>query len=792
MDESVPTRAATKTSSLRYLALADPRPYIERPLQGTSDGDNTDFLPARSRRRRSLPLHLRSRWVMPIALLSGFAAALPTAFTDVAAAAPAEPAVVRVSQRLTPLASSGPVTLPTGEQVRLSGKSGQQRVVISHRATTGPGRSMLTRQLRGHAYVMPAVAEPYLGRFLDPSLFDATALTQSRSANGRLGVRISYRGKTPAVPGVRITSASGGVAKGYLTTGSSTAFGRALSSQWRTDEAAGWPHRTTLFAGVTRISSESGGPGQVTPKFPMLTLIIRGLGADGKPQQEGSLSVINVDDGRKYAGFAFTENGEARISVPAGHYSLLGDDFRYDEATDTASIAITTVNEVNVTKANQVVTLDHRKATVRPGVRVPKATSQTSYGLEWNRFDAAGYGSIGSGYSFDSDSDVRVAPAAKPKIGKVSLIQSWALREPGTNTDPSYVYDLASIDDHIPASLRKTFAASDLGVISAAYYGDGPTRTGALLRYAVYPTTGLGGGTLEPLTRPSARTEYVGATGKPTWTDVALLNYDSFDDPGFVDGPTRTIPTGTYTTARWFRGPLAPAIPVQTSYPYCYGCRSGNTISVGMAPFTDSDLRHSGELFGAEDGLPVARFRFYRNTTLIADQDDSLGGLFAVPAGRATYRAVLDVDRRLNDPVQSTRTQTEFTFSSAKNVGPKLPSSWFCDGEGCRVLPIVQAQVALPTDLNGRLPAKKSTVTVTAAQAQLATKSSITSATLEYRPAGEGWTTVALKAAGGGKYRGSLDNSDLEGTFVDLRVSATDKAGSTFKQTILRAYRVAG
>jgi len=236
---------------------------------------------------------------------------------------------------------------------------------------------------------------------------------------------------------------------------------------------------------------------------------------------------------------------------------------------------------------------------------------------------------------------------------------------------------------------------------------------------------------------------------------------------------------------------LAAGIPSESGGGFCYGCRSGNTIEVGVAPFTDSQANHVGEIFGAEDGLPVARFRLYRNGKLVSDEDDSLDGVFSVAAGKATYTAVADVDRRLSAPAQSTRSHTELTFTSAKGTGRKLPDTWYCAGHHCRVLPILQARLALATDLHGRLPVGRSTVTVTAAQVQQAATSPITSASLAFRPAGYPWQTVALRAVGGGRYQGVIDNVDeLAGTDVDVRLAAADKAGSTFNQTVLHAYTV--
>jgi hypothetical protein len=396
---------------------------------------------------------------------------------------------------------------------------------------------------------------------------------------------------------------------------------------------------------------------------------------------------------------------------------------------------------------------------------------------------------LGFGSFLDPSISLTLAPAAKAKKGTAALIQNWVLAEPKTQK-PAYNYNLAVLDDHIAAKPLHTFAPAKLAVIHAAYYGDGTTSPAAFLRY---PTFALGGGdgAFDVVPRASRRTEYVGSIGNPSWTDVAIINDDALEDPGFVDGPERMIHAGSAHSIDWFRGPLGAAIPTQQNPGFCLGCRFGNTISVGLAPFTDSVASHAGEMFGAEDGLPVARFRLYRNGKLISDTDDSLGGDFSVSAAKATYTAVLDFNRRLSTPAQSTQSKTELTFSSARGAGKKLPSSWDCDGDNCRVLPIVQARVGLPTDLNGRLPAGKSVVTVTVAQAQKATKAKITSAGLAYRPAGWSWSTVKLKAIGGGKYRGVIDNRDFSGLDVDLRVSGGDVAGSSFKQTVLRAYTVA-
>jgi hypothetical protein len=761
----------------------------------------------------------RSVRIIPISLIAGAALALPTTTTVAATtagpnrtAAPHGAAVAAaavssvdnsaaagpVLSRRVDARRAGTVTLPTGQHLRLSGKAGSETVLVDHTGTaqsdaTGPGRALVLRRIAGHTYVVPAVAERYLGRFLDPRLFDVTALDAARSSDGRIPLRIGYTGATPSIPGVRVTGASAGTARGYLTPTSAVDFGRALTAAWKADERAGAPRRTSLFPGVTMIAPEATGPGVVQPHFPMLTLVIKTLDAEGDPQPDSFIGVMNVDDGRKYGAYVIAQNGEARISVPAGTYALIGDDLVYDEDSGSARLQITVVNQYVVSKADQTVTIDQRQATVVPSVAVPKPASLVDHLLEVDRVDALGESLLGAGYSVGPETEVKVSPLSRAKVGKLYLTQNWTLAGPEPS---SWTYSLGSLRERIPTDLVDSFAAKDLATLDSTYYGDGSSVPGGFVRYPTFPEIGSGGGTYERIERGLRRTEYVGAIGgKPDWTEAGLLNYDSWDDPGFIDGPDRPIKAGTALTAEWFRGPQPAAIPVQSSYPYCFACRSGTSLSIGLAPFTDTDPTHIGSIFGAEDGIPVARFRFYRDGVLVSDQDDYLGGLFDVPAATATYRAVLDVDRRLSAPRQSTRTHTELTFASASGAGPAAPDDWYCDagdGTGCRILPVLQARAALPTDRQGRLPAGRSTVTVTLARIQGAGPAPVTSATLEVRPAGYPWTTLDLTPIGGGRYRGVVDNSDLEGTDVDLRVGGTDAGGSAVNQTILHAYTVAG
>jgi hypothetical protein len=744
----------------------------------------------RSRRSRSTRIG--------IALIAAVSLALPLSAIRTAGAmepavrmepaAPMEPAVPMAGGTAVSTAAASSVTLPTGQEITLTGPVGRQNILVDQADLDGPGRTLVTRRTPTQTLVLPAVAEPYLGRFLEPSLFDVTALSTALREDRRLPVRIAYRGSTPTVPGVEITSASGGTATGYLTPSSAVAFGRALTDVWLADSTAGWPHRSSLFTGVTRIGTGAVSPEPARPNYQMYTLGIRTIGVDGSAQPQAHFGLMNVDDGRMYTGFVNAQNGVGQVSVPAGTYSAVGDQFSYDARSDTTTLTVSTVNEFTVTGSGQTLTLDQRTATAEPTVTTPKPAELTAHYLEWNRRDVTTANWISTGYFLDPNAQVLLTPAEEVTVGTVNLIQNWGLSGPGN--PPAYSYDLASLRNRITDSPQDVFTEEDLATVRASYYDDGSKAQAALLRYPRYPNLAGGGGAYDTIPRGSTRTEYVGATGRPTWTDSAKLNSASTLDPGIVEGPDRLLPAGSEHKIDWFRGPLAPGVPEQIGSGSCFVCRSGNTLLIALAPVTDSEPTHRGGLYGAQDGTPVARFRFWADGEPIVDQNDVLGGSIQVSAEKAEYRAFLEVDRRLTEAAQSTRTTTELTFGSSAGAGTKLPSNWLCALDNCTVLPVLQAKVGLPTGLTGRMPAGPATVTVTAAQVQGAEPAPITSATLEVRPAGGEWSAIELTAGTDGRYTGVIDGSDSAGADVDLRVSAVDQAGSTFTQTTERAYTV--
>ena len=107
-------------------------------------------------------------------------------------------------------------------------------------------------------YLIPVVAQAYLGSTLDPALFDLGSVG-GRSGRPRGGAHRAHRG-TAGAPGRHRHRRLAGVASGYVTQASARAFGDALARQWVADRKAGHALSSGLFAGIQRIRTATPTP----------------------------------------------------------------------------------------------------------------------------------------------------------------------------------------------------------------------------------------------------------------------------------------------------------------------------------------------------------------------------------------------------------------------------------------------------------------------------------------------------------------------------------------------------
>jgi hypothetical protein len=338
-----------------------------------------------------------------------------------------------------------------------------------------------------------------------------------------------------------------------------------------------------------------------------------------------------------------------------------------------------------------------------------------------------------------------------------------------------------------------------LATVRSRYYNDQP-RDSQFIRLPLYPFQYFVGGTFYPLQTPVVRNEYVSTGSGVAWLS-ALLPYQTADDPfgGEIDDDLRTYSAGQTHQASWQRGLLAPAPPQPTAADkvfFCPACRTATRMFVVLAPFTDSTPGHFGWVFPV-DRRPVARFALYRDGQKIAGGANRIAAQVPVPAGRATYRVHLDVDRSADFVLTAPVMSTDLTFRSTAEDGAPLPRGWFCDvrgqvgRHGCSVLPVLTARMPLPTDLTDRMPIGASTATLTVRTLSGETGDTITSAAV-YLDHGNGFRAAPVERLANGQYRVTFENPAADaGNPVSVRVVAKDARGGSLVQTTAAAYLVA-
>lgn len=681
--------------------------------------------------------------------------------------------------------ATGTVVLTTGEHLSVRQSAG--KTVIARSTSSVP---YLTRQIGADAYYFPAPALPYLGSVLDQSLFDVSYLAAHPAV--RLPVSLTFSAGRTTVPGVTITATSGSHATGYLTADSAVKFGQALFRQWVSDQSTA-RSPSTLF-GLSRMSTATTPVSGVHPNFPQETEIVRLVGPNGKPLV-GDVSVVNVDDARKYAGFTTTFGGESRISVPKGHYAALGADFTFDKKTGHITVLLA-ASEFTVSQNLQTATVDLRTATASPSVRTPKPASVDSESFDIIRADRRG-STFDVGFGVNGGDTLKVSPIPRVTVGRLYAITSWS-ESAAPAGKQAYTYDLSfPYLGSIPAHLGETVTSRQLATVHSAFYSDGTTRQSAYGRGAIYPFQFGGFASLAPLSTPQSLTGYVYGGRGAVWFAGLIDNADQFS--GFVSDDLRVYKPGLTYGEDWLRGPLGPGVPEQVGSGafVCPACRTSTELAFLLAPVTDTTPGHFGDLDPPLDPKGhVARLRVFQDGKSIFDKFDYIGADLKVPAGEHTYRVIDQVDRTSGGFATSTSATVDLTFRSSATDGAGLPAGWFCGTPGsgrCSILPLMTTRVPLPTDLNGVLPFGTTHFDFTVGHIQGARAIAVTSAAFEISTDGVHFTPVPVTDLGGGNYRAALtEPSSARGRAVSVRVHGTDAAGGSITKTVLNAYTVAG
>ena len=757
---------------------------------------------------------LSQRTGLPAVLAAAVLTITGTVVPAVAAgSASAEPTAAASPDLGASAASPRPVLLINGDRL-LARPAPGGGLAVSLLPANAAGDSVLGLKLGRLNAEIPADAVPYLGRGLNPRLFELSALQRAEAA-GRLPVRVSFNGRRPTLPGVTITSSGAGSELGYLTVSSARVFGAALERQFRADHARASYGADGLFGGGVDISLAGAAPPARTtarPDFPMHTLTVTGTNLFGRPDNGDIVWVFNAGNvanfGDPIESGNFFYHGTTKFSVPAGTYWAIGDFLNFTQHGGSERLAF--LPQFRVT-GNTTVHVAERAASseitiVTPRRAVPQMTS----------FQVIRGGLHGSSNSFtwtDSGVSQWVSPTTrKPSVGTLRSFASALLTSPAKAAGTPYVYnvDYAGPDGTIPAQQRYLVRPASLATVTERYYQDVRT-TGAWIDFGGFASQiqGIVFGQYFPLKLPGLQTQYFSAGPALFWNssyaEFSPANY--FPWGGQSDDTFRALPADRQQTVEWNRYPLHPQpyaspgglgarlFPLVPS-----ALRIGKTLYLSTTPFSDNLPGHLGAGFAAGPGATVAgSYQIDQNGVKIAS-GNAVNGIPAVHVKPkpSMIRFTLNAARTGRFPL-STSSQTVWTWRSGQPQ-VKLPGGWFCGVvvvhqqyqllTRCAVQPMMTLTYQVQgLALDGSVPPGSQVIDLSAGHIQPARTSAITGATAQvsYND-GQSWLNASVMSVGGGRFR--ITFTAPGGVDPTLRITATDSAGGSIRETILRAYSV--
>lgn len=740
------------------------------------------------------------------------------------AASPAASVAVSTAVAAARGALPGTVLLINGDRLTVARRSGGPATGTVLTGAAALAGTLVSLSMDGRSDEVPVDALPYLGRGLDPSLFDIAAVSASESGD-RLPVRIGYHGRVPALPGVTITSEAGGVAAGYLTDASARVFGTALAQQYLADRSRASYGSDGLFGGGVSLSLEGTAPQRspaARPEYVIHTVTVNGTDLAGKPDTGDVIYLVNVDNDVRYNSSSAFYHGSAKFSVPAGHYFALADFLDLSRSGTLTAQRVVTLPQVTVT-GNTTLRMTARSAGSEVTMTTPRPARTQAIELTLARDPAKGFPCLWAFYA-QSPVTTWIAPAVTPvTAGRLHVIADGWLTSPAGVASP-YEYDLAYQDpEGVIPQQHYLAAASALATVSARYYS--AVSLPAFLNRASYFPVQLPADQIAensqpdgvflqspdiPFRIPQERTEYTSTGADLLWTSAVDLGIGQAGTyPLFVMDLGRTYRRGQQVTEDWNGYPLHPAseddpvpgdgqgvadlnpaVPAAT--------RAGNTLTVFLSPFNDSTPGHLSFGFSALPGSMVTgSYEIDQNGVKIAGGTaPNDGGLFidqaTLDSSPATIRLVLNATRTGTRYPLSPQTRTVWTWRTSAQTGQTLPSGWECpDTPTCSVQQMLAVRYDVPgMGLDGSAAPGAQVLDVSAASLPLAPPAEITGAQVQVSfDGGMAWQNAAVAGLGGGAYRATYTAPAR--SYVTIRVTAHDSAGGSITETITRAYAIA-
>ncbi|MEV7992080.1 S8 family serine peptidase [Streptomyces sp. NPDC086077] len=342
-----------------------------------------------------------------------------------------------------------------------------------------------------------------------------------------------------------------------------------------------------------------------------------------------------------------------------------------------------------------------------------------------------------------------------------------------SNPTTDYLYDLANVwDGAVPANTVYRPGGKDLARIDVAFqnYRQADARE---YRYDVWPDdTTARLGTELPRPARGVRTDWVSTGSGVRWAQAATVIGEVR-----ILAPPRGYKGGTATKDQWFAPVSRPRL--SDAFPGAFAFRQDDWVAVDVPAWGDGGA--------GRQGYPVtpdaqAEASLYQGDKLLA----TMSGSFVIATGlkpeRQAYRYVLETARGDWANPYSTRTRTEWDFTSVAGA----------QYEGL-ALPLIQLDHAVATDGDGKAR-RDASLTVTATHPTSSDPDQVLPPTsaigkvaveLSYDD-GRTWSKADVTRSGDG-WRTTLD-APRKASYVTVRATAADDRGNAVQQTVTRAF----
>jgi subtilisin family serine protease len=498
-------------------------------------------------------------------------------------------------------------------------------------------------------------------------------------------------------------------------------------------------------------------------------LTVSMLGSDGQPT-EGDVTVLGLgppgSPARDVQLYFMPVFGEATFRVPSGMYLLDG-----SHAFERTMLL---APRVSVSGDTSVV-MDARLT--RP---VELTLPDPGYSIKFAAFDYSdfpneqGSGTFGPHVFRTAELGASAAPG--------ELVSNINVYMAPDSIPAAAVYHLGrGLRDHFSTGWKQTFRRADFAKVVAHHAGP----PGHLLQRttAAFPVLGgiIASHALPPQPAPFARTDYYYGADFEWHSEVSEQLPDPSSPTGFVDiASNDTIDTylrGRSYQEGWHQAPFGPGFPVRTLF-----SASGNRVGAPqrflgflvLAPslFSDQAVRTRN----GSSALETGSLRLFRNGQLLdqVSYPRNLALFPRMPAERSTYRLEAEATRAPELFELSTEVRATWTFQAE-------------GGSTDAILPLPTLRFYPVLDQLNRTAAEATLLPIRIERPLEAPTPAISDAQVEASfDDGATWRRIPLV-----RFRDQALGVVLhprDATHVSLRASASDVAGNSVEQTIVRAY----